>query len=83
LDWAGTTLDYGCYAPAVVFIEVYKRKGVEITMEEAREPMGAHKKDHIRKISQIPAVAKRWQQVHSRICTEDDVEAMFQDFIPL
>ena len=26
LDWAGTTMDYGCYAPAVVFIEVFKRK---------------------------------------------------------
>ena len=43
LDWAGTTMDYGCYAPAVVFVEVYKRKGVEISMEEARLPMGAHK----------------------------------------
>ena len=47
LDWAGTTLDYGCYAPAVVFTEVCKRQGVEISMEEAREPMGAHKKLHI------------------------------------
>ena len=83
LDWAGTTMDYGCYAPAVVFIEVYKRRGVEISFEEAREPMGAHKKVHIRKISQIPAVAKRWQNVHGRPCTEDDVEAMFKDFIPL
>ena len=44
LDWAGTTLDYGCYAPAVVFIEVYKRKGVPISIEEARGPMGAHKR---------------------------------------
>ena len=40
LDWAGTTLDYGCYAPAVVFTEVFKRRGVEISMQEAREPMG-------------------------------------------
>ena len=22
-DWAGTTVDYGCYAPAVVFVEVF------------------------------------------------------------
>lgn len=83
LDWAGTTMDYGCYAPAIVFIEVYKRHGVEITIEEAREPMGAHKKDHIRQISHIPAVARRWQRVHGRPCTEDDVEAMFEDFVPL
>ncbi len=83
LDWAGTTMDYGCYAPAVVFIEVFKRKGVEISIEEAREPMGAHKLVHIRKISQIPAVARRWQEVHGRPCTEEDVQAMFEEFVPL
>ena len=26
LDWAGTTMDFGCMAPAVVFMEVFKRK---------------------------------------------------------
>ena len=83
LDWAGTTMDYGCYAPAVVFIEVYSRKGVDISIEEAREPMGAHKLVHIRKISQIPAVARRWQEVHGRPCTEEDVQAMFEEFVPL
>ena len=83
LDWAGTTMDYGCMAPAVVFVQVYSRKGVNITMEHAREPMGAHKKVHIRAISKIPAVAKMWQEVHGRPCNEEDVEAMFQDFVPL
>ncbi len=83
LDWAGTTMDYGCYAPAVVFIEVFKRKGVDISIEEAREPMGAHKLVHIRKISQIPSVARRWQEVHGRPCTEEDVQAMFEEFVPL
>lgn len=33
LDWAGTTMDYGVYAPTVVFIDVFKRHGVEIIME--------------------------------------------------
>ena len=83
LDWAGTTMDYGCYAPAVVFVDVYKKHGVEITMAEAREPMGAHKKVHIRQVSKIPTVAKRWREAHGRACTEDDVEAMFKDFVPM
>jgi len=83
LDWAGTTMDYGCYAPAVVFIEVFQRAGVEISIEEARQPMGAHKKVHIRKISQIPSVARRWREVHGKPCGEEDVEAMFQAFVPL
>ncbi|NQT01899.1 MAG: phosphonoacetaldehyde hydrolase [Planctomycetes bacterium] len=84
LDWAGTTLDYGCYAPAVVFIEVFKRRGVEITMEQARRPMGLKKLDHIRAISQQDEVAMLWQQVHNKKCTEADVQDMFEkDFVPL
>lgn len=83
LDWAGTTMDYGCFAPAVVFIEVYKRKGIDITIEQAREPMGAHKRVHIQKISQMEAVAKKWEEKYGRRPTEADVDEMFADFVPL
>ncbi len=83
-DWAGTTIDYGCYAPAVVFIEVFKRRGIEITMEQARRPMGLKKLDHIRAISQQDEVAELWRKVHGRECTEEDVHDMFEkDFVPL
>lgn len=83
LDWAGTTMDYGCYAPAVVFVQVYERKGVPISVQEARVPMGAHKKVHIRKISQLESVRDRWFQAHGRVPEEEDVQAMFEDFVPL
>jgi phosphonoacetaldehyde hydrolase len=52
-------------------------------MAEAREPMGAHKKVHIRKITQIPTVSKRWQAKYGKAPTEEDVERMFQEFVPL
>jgi phosphonoacetaldehyde hydrolase len=83
LDWAGTTMDFGCMAPAVVFVEVFKRQGVPITMEEARAPMGAHKRVHIQKITQLDSVRKRWQERHRRLPGEADVDAMFADFVPL
>src|SRR5205823_14414751 len=83
LDWAGTTMDYGCMAPAVVFVEVYERQGVPISMEEARVPMGAHKRVHIQKISQIDSVRQRWQETHGRLPQETDVDKMFADFVPL
>jgi len=83
LDWAGTTMDFGCMAPAVVFVEVFNRRGVPIAMEEARAPMGAHKRVHIQKITQLDSVRKRWQEEHGRLPTDDDVEAMFKDFVPL
>jgi phosphonoacetaldehyde hydrolase len=83
LDWAGTTLDYGCFAPVAVFMEVYKRKGVEITIEEARAPMGAHKLVHIAAISKNESVAQRWETVHGRKPNDCDVEEMFHEFTPL
>ena len=83
LDWAGTTMDYGCYAPAVVFIEVYKRQGIEISMAQARTPMGLHKRDHIKAISQMEEVAQAWEEQHGRSVTEQDIDAMFAAFQPL
>jgi phosphonoacetaldehyde hydrolase len=83
LDWAGTTMDFGCMAPAVVFVEVYKRQQVPISMDEARAPMGAHKRVHIQKISQIDTVRQRWIKAHGREPGEADVDAMFAEFVPL
>lgn len=82
LDWAGTTMDYGCYAPAVVFMDIYKRFGVEISMAEAREPMGAHKRVHILQISQIERVRNKWAEVYGKPPTEEDVDQMFEQFVP-
>jgi phosphonoacetaldehyde hydrolase len=83
LDWAGTTLDFGCLAPAVVFVEVFRRKDVPISMEEARAPMGAHKRVHIQRITELDSVRQRWHAAHGRLPTDDDVEAMFKEFVPL
>jgi len=83
LDWAGTTMDFGCMAPAVVFMEIYRRRQVPITIEEARAPMGAHKKVHIRQISELESVRRRWQEAHGRLPGEKDVDEMFAEFVPL
>ena len=83
LDWAGTTMDFGCMAPAVVFVEVFKRREVPITMDEARAPMGAHKRVHIQRITELDPVRQRWLATHGRLPTDDDVEGMFQEFVPL
>ena len=38
-DWAGTTVDYGCFAPVKAFMEAFAHHGVPVTMEETRKPM--------------------------------------------
>ena len=83
LDWAGTTMDYGCCAPAVVFIEVFRNKGIEISMEQARRPMGLHKREHIKALSQQPDIAEKWHDLYRRPVNDQDVDEMFADFQPL
>jgi phosphonoacetaldehyde hydrolase len=80
---AGTIVDHGSCAPAGVFIEVFRRKGIAITMAQARAPMGAHKRDHVAAIAAMPEVAVAWRAAHGRDPSTSDVEAMYQALIPL
>lgn len=82
-DWAGTVCDYGCMAPAVVFVEVFKQYGFDISLDEARVPMGANKRDHIQQIIQIPGVADRWKQAKGQDFNVTDLDTLYKNFIPL
>src|SRR5437016_1565628 len=82
-DWAGTTVDHGCMAPVASFLEVFRRRGVPITIAEARAPMGTSKRTHIERIAQTDAVRERWRAVHGRLPATEDVDAMFAEFVPL
>jgi len=82
-DWAGTTIDHGSCAPTIVFQEIFRQRGVPITPKQAREPMGQAKRDHIAAITAMPDVSSRWQDQHGRPCSDADIDAMYDDFLPL
>ena len=75
-------MDYGCVAPAKVFVAVFAEQGVDITLSEARAPMGTFKRDHIQAITRMPRVAQCWQQVHGRAPHEEDVDTLYTAFTP-
>jgi phosphonoacetaldehyde hydrolase len=83
LDWSGTTADAYVIAPAVVFVEVFGKQGVEITMAEARGPMGLRKDLHIKALTEMPEIRARWKSVHGRDPDQSDVDRMFADFVPI
>ena len=82
-DWAGTTVDYGSRAPAFVFQEIFRQRGVPITVAQAREPMGKAKRDHILAVARMPEVAAAWHATNGQDCSEADIDAMYNDFLPL
>lgn len=79
-DWAGTTVDYGCFAPVKVFLEVFNEKGIEVTLDEARAPMGLLKIDHIKAMLSGKRVAELWEEKYKRAWTMDDVKEMYESF---
>ncbi|KQL37199.1 phosphonoacetaldehyde hydrolase [Psychrobacillus sp. FJAT-21963] len=79
-DWAGTTVDFGCFAPVNVFIDIFKNAGIEVTMEEAREPMGMLKIDHIRAMLSMPRISTKWEEKYKRPFNEQDVANLYSEF---
>ncbi len=83
LDWSGTIADAYVLAPAVVFFEVFKKHGVEISMFEARGPMGLRKDLHIKALTETPEIRHRWKEIKGKDPDQGDVDAMFEDFVPM
>jgi len=81
-DWAGTAVDFGCFAPVNVFIDIFKNVGIEVTMEEARAPMGMLKIDHIRAMLSMPRISALWEEEFGRTFNEQDVEKLYAEFEP-
>lgn len=79
-DWAGTTVDFGCFAPVEVFLSVFQEEGIDVTYDEAREPMGMSKIDHIRTMLNMPRIQEAWEMHFNRPSTEEDVERLYASF---
>lgn len=82
-DWAGTTIDFGSFAPMGVFVEAFKRFGIETTIEEARGPMGAPKWHHIDAMMALPSVAEQWTAKYGAAPGKNDVDKVYAVFVPM
>ena len=83
LDWAGTAVDYGSFAPTAVFLRLFENQNVRITPEDARSGMGLMKKDHLRTILARPSVAQAWKSVYGKPPSNEDLESLFDLFLPM
>jgi len=80
-DLAGTVVDHGSRAPMGAFVRAFGQFGVDISVADARGPMGMAKADHIRAVGR--AVNTAWHARHGRDFNETDVQAIFDIFEPM
>jgi phosphonoacetaldehyde hydrolase len=80
MDWAGTAVDYGCFAPVAAFIESFNAIGTPVTAAETRAHMGLTKVEEIRALFNIDRVRNEFQEKYGRPYAEEDILARYADF---
>lgn len=81
MDWAGTAVDFGCFAPLNAFLKVFsEEKGIDITYRQAREPMGLLKINHIKAILNMPEVNEKFRARYGRDWNMEDINEMYVSF---
>ncbi|HKA42213.1 MAG TPA: phosphonoacetaldehyde hydrolase [Burkholderiales bacterium] len=82
-DWAGTVVDFGSLAPMGAFVELFRNWGIELSVAEARVPMGLPKRDHIVALARLPRVDAAWQARHGAPFSESDADRALALFEPM
>lgn len=80
MDWAGSAVDYGCFAPVAAFINSFKGIDVPVTAEEARKPMGLTKIDHVRALFGMERIGEEFRKRYGRTFNEEDVKGRYGEF---
>ena len=74
MDWAGTAVDYGCFAPVAAFVESFKAIGTPVTAAETRAHMGLTKIEEVRALFAIDHVS---EDFHVQACYKKFQEVLF------
>jgi phosphonoacetaldehyde hydrolase len=82
-DWAGTTVDFGSLAPVAAFTRLFAAQGIDLGLDEARGPMGAEKREHIRQLCALPRIAAAWRDLYGESPDEATIDRLYQEFVPL
>jgi phosphonoacetaldehyde hydrolase len=78
-DWAGTIIDYGCMAPVVAFVEIFQRFGIDLSVGEARGPMGLAKRDHVIEILKLENVLEQWRTKYGKDPVNEDIDKIYAE----
>lgn len=80
LDWAGTAVDYGCFAPVAAFAGSFRKLGLTVSDAEPRTHMGLTKIEEIRALFRLEHVADEFRQKYGRDYNENDIQACYAEF---
>jgi len=65
------------------FVKLFEAEGLEMTIAQARIPMGINKWDHINALLNLPEIQAQWQRLHGRAHQDADVDRLLDIFVPM
>lgn len=83
-DWAGTIVDFGSFAPTQIFVDAFRQAfGFDLSLAEARGPMGLGKWQHIEALGRDAQIDARWRAQFGRAMSNEDIDHIYRTFLPL
>lgn len=82
-DWAGTMIDFGSFAPAQAFMDAFASFGVKVSLEEARQPMGLPKRDHIKAMMAVERITETWEEAVGSRADDKAIDQVYNAFLPI
>ena len=82
-DWAGTMIDFGSFAPMGTFVAAFREFGIDVSIEEARTPMGKAKRDHITAMMKTERVSALWRERFGHPPGDADIDRVYEVFVPM
>jgi phosphonoacetaldehyde hydrolase len=83
LDWDGTIVDHGSCTSIQTIIELFRRHGVQVSIQELRATMGISQRAQLEAIADMDQVALQWEQIHGLYPTQKDIYSLYRELIPL
>ena len=80
MDWAGTAVDYGCFAPVEALAGAFKTSGLSPDIDEIRAPMGLPKREHIEKMLEGERLSEMWLEKRGAPPSARDIGRIYGDF---
>jgi phosphonoacetaldehyde hydrolase len=79
-DWAGTTVDFGCMASTLAFVDIFKLKDIIISFDEVRTSLSLSKREHIRAITELESVRFQWHKIYNKFPDDRDTDELYNLF---
>lgn len=80
MDWAGTSVDYGCFAPVAAFMESFGEIGMPVKVSDVRAHMGLTKIEEVKALFNLHHVKEEFLKKYGREAGENDVQERYAAF---